>query len=54
MVSDKDFKIQKIELYNIVGSITRFILGEFKAFSEIVEGYFNFTAPEGVDVIHEQ
>lgn len=54
MVSDEIFKIEKIELYNIIGSITRFILGEFKARSDIGEDYFDFTAPEGIEVILEQ
>lgn len=54
MISDENFKIKRIELYNIVGSITRFILGEFKARSDIKEDYFDFTAPEGIEVILEQ
>lgn len=54
MVSSEKFKIQKIELYNMIGSITRFILGEFKARSDIEDDYFDFTAPEGIEVVLEQ
>ncbi|MFC1838356.1 outer membrane lipoprotein carrier protein LolA [Thermodesulfobacteriota bacterium] len=54
MVSGENFKIKKIELYNIVGSVTRFILGEFKARGDIKENFFDFTVPEGIEVILEQ
>ena len=52
-VSGENFRIKKIELYNIIGSITRFILGEFKARSDLSEDGFYFTPPEGVEVILE-
>ena len=54
IVSDENYKIEKIELYNVVGSITRFMLGEFKTRGDLKEDYFDFSAPEGIEVILEQ
>lgn len=54
IISNENYKIEKIELYNIVGSMTRFILGEFRARGDLEEGYFDFSVPEGTEVILEQ
>lgn len=53
-ISGEKYKIEKIELYNIVGSITRFILGDFIAREDLKEDYFDFSVPEGIEVIIEQ
>ena len=53
-VSADDFKIKKVELYDIAGSIRRFILGDFRIEKDLNDDLFNFTPPEGVEVIIEQ
>lgn len=48
-----DCRIKRIEIYNILGGMTRFKLGKEIAEEEFEEGFFTFTPPEGVQVIRE-
>ena len=53
-VSQKDHTIQKIELYDYAGGITRFILGDLHVEESFPEDFFRFEIPEGVHVIEEE
>lgn len=52
-VSDKDYRITRIEIYDIAGNITRFKLGEFEEKKDLDDGFFDFKIPAGVKVINE-
>ena len=45
--------IRIIEIYNYLGGLTRFILGEPSAQAEFEKNFFHFLVPEGVTVIEE-
>ncbi|MFC1868067.1 outer membrane lipoprotein carrier protein LolA [Thermodesulfobacteriota bacterium] len=47
------FTIRLVEIHNFVGSVTRFILGEFSVRESFERGFFRFTVPEGIKVIKE-
>ena len=53
-VSQMDYTIQKVVIYNIAGGITRFILGDLHVENSFPEDFFRFYVPEGVDVIEEE
>lgn len=53
-VSQMDYTIQKVVIYNIAGGITRFILGDLHVENSFPENFFRFSVPEGVDVIDEE
>ena len=53
-VSQMDYTIQKVVIYNIAGGITRFILGDLHVENSFPENFFRFSVPEGVDVIEEE
>lgn len=53
-VSQMDYVIQRVEIFNSAGGITRFILGDLHVEDSFPEGFFRFDIPEGVDVIEEE
>jgi outer membrane lipoprotein-sorting protein len=53
-VSQTDYTIQKVEIYDSAGGITRFTLGDLHVENSFPEGFFSFSVPEGVDVIEEE
>lgn len=52
-VDRSDFHIRIVEIHNILGDITRFILGNLSVQDQLKEDFFRFVAPEGVQVILE-
>jgi outer membrane lipoprotein-sorting protein len=54
IVSQMDYTIQRVEIYDSVGGITRFILGDLQVEDSFPKGFFRFSVPEGVDVIEEE
>ena len=53
-VSQMAYTIQKVEIYNSAGGITRFTLGDLHVENSFPEDFFRFNVPEGVDVIEEE
>ncbi len=53
-VSQMDYTIQRVEIYDFAGGITRFILGDLHVENSFPEDFFRFYVPEGVDVIEEK
>lgn len=53
-VSQMTYTIQKVEIHDSVGGITRFLLGDLHVEDSFPEGFFRFNVPEGVDVIEEE
>ncbi len=53
-VSPVVYTIQKVEIYDSAGGITRFILGELHVEDSFPENFFRFDVPEGVNVIEEE
>ena len=52
---DRDsFDIREVEIYNFLGSITRFILGDLSVQKGLTKDYFRFVVPKGVRVIKEE
>jgi len=49
-----DYTIQRVEIYDFAGGITRFILGDLHVENSFPEDFFRFYVPEGVDVIEEK
>ena len=52
-VDPGDYHIRVLELYDHVGSLTRFTLGDFAGQKSFEEDFFSFVVPEGVRVIEE-
>jgi len=52
-VEKSDFQIRVVEIYNYLGSITRFILGDLSVQEQFEEGFFRFVVPDGVKVMEE-
>ena len=53
-VSEKDYKITQIEIFDVIGNLTRFKLGEFEKKNDIDDSFFDFKVPEGVKVVKEE
>ncbi len=52
---DRDsFDIREVEIYNFLGSITRFTLSDLSVQRGLNRDYFRFVVPEGVKVIKEE
>jgi outer membrane lipoprotein carrier protein len=47
------FHIQKVEIYNLLGGLTRFNLGDSIKEERFREDFFKFTPPEGTRIIEE-
>ena len=52
-VSAKSFNILEVEIYNYLGGITKFTLGEPVVNDHLNEDFFRFSPPKGVDVVEE-
>lgn len=50
-VAQGDNTIRVVEIYNYLGGITRFTLGDLSVKEKFEEGFFRFVAPEGVQVL---
>jgi len=48
-----EHEIQSVRIFNALGSVTRFNLGEFTLEKTFEKGFFEFVAPPGVTVISE-
>jgi outer membrane lipoprotein-sorting protein len=53
LVSKKDYRINRIEIIDITGNLTRFKLGAFEQKKELEASFFDFTVPNDVRVIEE-
>lgn len=53
-VSGGDYTINKVEIHNQIGGITRFMLGDLSVEDKFPEGFFRFVVPEGVQVIQQE
>ena len=52
-VTPGDYRIEKVEIYNILGGLTRFILGD-KIKQENFKGdFFRLKIPEGAKVVED-
>ncbi len=52
-VTKGDYTIQRVEIHNQIGGITRFILGDLSVRKNFPEDFFRFVVPEGVKVIEQ-
>ena len=46
-------RIRAVDIHNLLGTVTRFTLGEFREMERFDKEFFEFTAPEGVRVVDE-
>ena len=53
VIDPKDYLIGKVEVYNIVGGLTRFVLGKVTEQKKFKQDFFTFVPPDGVRVIEE-
>jgi outer membrane lipoprotein carrier protein len=53
-VSKESFEIRSVEVHNILGNITRFILGDLTLENDLDTGMFQFKVPAGVEVVKEK
>lgn len=53
VISRDDYNIREIEIQNVLGNITRFILGVLMVREDLDSDFFTFEVPEGVRVIEE-
>ena len=52
-ITPTNFHIQKVEIYNLLGGLTRFKLGDSIKEERFKDAFFKFTPPEGTRVIEE-
>ncbi|MBU2498639.1 MAG: outer membrane lipoprotein carrier protein LolA [Proteobacteria bacterium] len=52
-VTEKDYRIQTVEIYNLLGGLTRFKLGNTAVRERFEGGFFTFVPPDGVQLIKE-
>jgi outer membrane lipoprotein carrier protein len=52
-LATEDCRIEKIEIYNVLGGMTRFTLGEETVEKQFPADFFTFSPPEGIEVIRE-
>ena len=48
-----EYEIRSVRIFNALGSVTRFNLGDFELEKTFEKGFFNFVAPPGVNVVVE-
>ena len=53
-LASRDCRIETIEIYNVLGGMTRFKLGDETVEKSFAEGFFTFTPPEDTEVIEEE
>lgn len=49
-----DFNILFVEIHNLLGSVTRFKLGDISVKESFEKDFFSFMPPDGVEIIKEQ
>lgn len=54
IVAKKDYTVNRIEIIDITGNLTRFKLGAFEQKNGLDAGFFTFAVPDGVRVIEEE
>jgi outer membrane lipoprotein-sorting protein len=52
-VNSDIFAIRAVEIHNLLGTITRFKLGDFLAQEDLKKGFFELEIPDGVELIEE-
>ena len=52
-VSAQDYRINRVEITDIAGNLTRFKLGEFSLKNDMDDSFFDFKVPEDVKVVIE-
>jgi outer membrane lipoprotein-sorting protein len=52
-VTPQDYRIERVEIYNILGGLTRFRLGDKIKEENFKEGFFRLEIPEGAKVVEE-
>ena len=52
-ITPGSFHIQKVEIYNLLGGLTRFRLGDSIKEERFKDDFFKFTPPEGTRIIEE-
>ena len=50
---DPEYNIRRVRIFNTLGSVTRFNLGDFTLGETFKKGFFEFVVPPGVNVILE-
>jgi len=53
LIDPNDYLIGKVEVYNIVGGLTRFALGKVTEQKKFKQDFFTFVPPDGVRVVEE-
>jgi len=53
VIADQDYQIHSIDIFNALGTITRFTLGSLSEKKDFEDGFFQFVPPEGMEVIVE-
>ena len=53
LIDPKDYLIGKVEVYNIMGGLTRFTLGKVTEQKKFKQDFFTFVPPDGVRVVEE-
>ena len=53
LINPKDYLIRKVEVYNILGGLTRFTLGKVREVKKFNPDFFTFVPPDGVRIIEE-
>lgn len=53
-VARDDYKICVIEIHNVLGNVTRFLLGDFLIEKDLTDEFFRFVPSEGIKVIREK
>ena len=53
LIDPKDYLIQRVEVYNIMGGLTRFTLGKVTEQKKFKPDFFTFVPPNGVRVLEE-
>jgi len=48
-----EYEIQSVRIFNALGSVTRFNLGDFTIGKTFEKGFFEFVAPPGINVVIE-
>jgi len=52
-VRQDDFNILIVEIYNFLGTVTRFKLGDFSVRKSFEKDFFRFVVPDGIEVIEQ-
>jgi outer membrane lipoprotein carrier protein len=53
IIRKKDFAITRVEIYNNIGGLTRFLLSNWKEKDRFRKGLFSFSPPPGIKVIEK-